>query len=371
MRSLLVIVTTVALLGAACGESGGPPDGGRTDAPPAERDEPEAISLDERPATREEVRWVGRLIDWVFSMEQSLEVVAGITSATENATPDGEDRRRLEDALAAIGACERLFGERVGAPPSERLTVVESNVEGACEHFEAGAEAAKRLLKGDGDADALSAEWEDEWTTASEEMRSVARQIGDYQPGNARDLPVRGGVTGASRVEPAFSRVGSDLIERSVEVRCWSERDWPTLVREASRFSNGRIPPGTPGFVTGFEDSRVNLHPDVCESLVALRYQGMRPRGAAAEPAIALAVGTFSHELQHVRGVVTEAAAECWGMQMIREAARGLGAPLGYSGQLARTYWNEVHPLLPPAYRSPDCYDGGPLDSNPGNATWP
>jgi hypothetical protein len=372
MRAFLVTATAVALLlGAGCA------DAGRTDAEqateeaaPTERDEPEAVSLDERPATRQEVEWVGRLIDWVFAIEESLEVVASVTSMTEGAAPQGEARRRLEEALAAIGGCGRWFSERVGEPPSERLTAVESNVEGACDHFEAGADAAERLLAGGRDED-LADEWEKEWTTASEQMTSVAQQVGDYQPGNARDLPVRSGATGESRVEPTFSRVATELVERTVEVRCWSERDWTTLVREASRFSNGRVPVHTAGFVTGLEDSRVNLHPDVCEALAALRYEGARPSEGEAEAAVALAVGTLAHEAQHVRGVVDEASAECWGMQMIREAAAALGAPRAYAGALARTYWTEIYAQLPGGYRSPDCYDGGPLDSSPGDAVWP
>jgi hypothetical protein len=366
MQFLLVIAGTLALAGAGCGASGERADAEKA---PTQRDEREAISLDERPATPEEVRWVGRLIDWAGVIEQPIEVVATVT--TEGASPQGDARRRLEEALATIAACETSFVDRVGEPPSERLEVVEANVDDACEHYAAGASAAERLLAGDGDGDVLADEWEGDWAAAAELMTSVAQQVGDYQPGNARDLPVRKGVTAESRVEATFSRVASKLIDREVEVRCWSERDWGPLVREAARFSNGRIPPETPGFITGFEDRRVNLHPEVCESLVALSYQGIRPQGDDAEAAVALAVGTLAHEAQHVRGVVDEASAECLGMQMIRKAARELGAPLGYPRRLAQTYSQAIHPMLPPAYRSPDCYDGGRLDSDPESAVWP
>ncbi|HEX2111433.1 MAG TPA: hypothetical protein VHF67_07755 [Gaiellaceae bacterium] len=373
MRAILVIAAAVALFaGAGCAGSGRPDiDRQRSDeAPPTERDEPEAVALDERPATREEVQWVGQLIDWVFAIERSLEVVATVTSTTDGAVPRGEARHRLEQALAAIAGCERWFSEQVGEPPSERLTVVEANVAGACERYEAGADAAQRLLAGARDAE-LAHDWEQEWRAASDQMTSVAQQVGDYQPGNAHDLPVRDGVTGASRVEPTFSRVATELVDRTVEVRCWSEHEWRTLVGEASRFSNGRIPADTAGFVTGFEDPRVNLHPDVCKALVALRYERAQPRGGDAQAAIALAVGTLAHEAQHVRGVVNEASAECWGMQMIREAARDLGAPPGYAARLAETYWSEIHAYVPRAYRSPDCRDGGALDASPGDAVWP
>jgi hypothetical protein len=58
-------------------------------------------------------------------------------------------------------------------------------------------------------------------------------------------------------------------------------------------------------------------------------------------------------------------------MQRIREAARALGARPAYADGLALLAW-ETYDLLPRAYRSPECRDGGELDLEPiGGSPWP
>ena len=364
LRLAVVAVALVATGG--CGDSEARDEAARSQ----ERTRTAHVSLEQEPATREETRWVGRVVDWALGIGEPLEVVASISAASAGATPTGEARAELEDALAEIADCSTALGETAGEAPSERLTNVADQVQAACEHFEAGAEAAKELLAGGGSAEALNAAWQREWEQASSLVDGASEAIVDYQPGNARDLPVRKGPTKESRVEPVFGTVTGELVDDEVEARCWSEDDWNGLVREMSAFTNGRIGVNALGF-TGLGDDRVNLAPVICDGLVALHYRRLRPSGDDEELGVALAVGTLAHEAHHARGVVNEAAAECYGMQHVRDLARRLGADGAYADRLASVYWSTVYRAAPDVYRSRECRDGGRLDAHPDSSVWP
>ena len=126
-----------------------------------------------------------------------------------------------------------------------------------------------------------------------------------------------------------------------------------------------------PAAVAGFEDRRVNLGPEICDALVALRYENARPQEGEPPARLALVVAVLGHEAQHVRGVWNEAVAECHGLQMLRDAALGLGASRRYAARLAETYWARLYPLLPPTHRPSECRDGGALDAEPASSVWP
>ncbi len=327
-------------------------------------------SLAEKAPTTAEVEWVGKLVDWSLALAAPLEIAAGAGEALSKGERLADvATATAEEALNEVLHCHRMFERIAGDPPSGRLDEVASTVRDACESFETGAEAGLRMLGGASDT-TLTDEWARAWQQGSQLASTASDAVIDYQPSNARELAVRKGPVGTTRIEPVFSDVASLLAETDVEARCWSRKDWPSLLRQMKSFSNGRVREGTLGFA-GFGDHRVNLAPPVCEALVALRYERLRPPTGDAQLALALAVGTLSHEAQHARGVATEARAECYGMQLVREAAHQLGAGQGYASALADLYSRVIYPAAPPLYRSSDCRDGGRLDLNPQSSDWP
>jgi hypothetical protein len=330
-----------------------------------------AEAAGEAAATEPEVAWAGRVIDWAIMAGSAVEFVEANTEALEEGKPLPLGvRQPVAQALRALAECPRSIDE-IGRPPSERLVPVESALRLACDHYAAGAAGALELVAGAAsDAQALRAEWEQAWEEGEALIRSVADGLREFQPANTRTLPERAGVTRVSRVEPEFGALASELVDADVEVRCWSRRDWEVLLGEMKRFTRGRIGEGTVGFA-GYRDHRVNLAPEICDTLVALRYEHARPAAGKALALAAIAVATLMHEAQHVRGVWNEPGAECYGMQMVREAARRLGAPRRYAARLADTYWADLYELLPPTYRSRECRDVGAMDADPASAVWP
>jgi hypothetical protein len=83
-----------------------------------------------------------------------------------------------------------------------------------------------------------------------------------------------------------------------------------------------------------------------------------------------VAVHTLTHEAIHMSGITSEAETECVAMQRDAEMARLLGAEPSEAMQLARYYWTNVYPRMPSPYSSPECRDGGSLDSNLPDAPW-
>jgi hypothetical protein len=370
VKGLAGCATLVALALAGCGGDGRRSDdravGAKQAAPVTSTGSTEA------PATEQEVAWAGRVIDWAILVGTAVEFAnAHSEGLAHGEPPPAEVQQPLAKALRALGGCGSYAKANVGKSPSARLESVQFAVESACGHYAAGAAAALELLRGAGDhAPALVGEWEATWEKGDELMASISEELVGFQPANTRALPEKSGEALESRIEPEFGAVASALVETDVEVRCWSERDWEALMGEMKRFTNGRIGEGTVGFA-GHGDDRLNLAPEICEGLVALRYENARPTDGDELAYLAVAVQTLMHEAQHVRGVVNEAGAECYGLQMTRDAARRLGANRPYAATLARTYWTEVYELLPAGYRSDECRDGGALDASPNSRVWP
>jgi hypothetical protein len=85
----------------------------------------------------------------------------------------------------------------------------------------------------------------------------------------------------------------------------------------------------------------------------------------------AIAVNVLSHEAWHLAGVRDEAATQCYALQSNADTAVRLGASREDARAIAAYIVREVQPALPADYRSPECFDGGPLDLHPGRASWP
>ena len=379
--ALVLVVLALAACGGGDRQDEGAPAPATTESSPA-AGSTAAVAADttasteetpgEAAATEPEVAWAGRVIDWAVLVGSAVEFVqANAEGLAKGKAPPAKAREPVANALRALADCRPFTQKEVGKPPSERLESVLFAVDSACQHYSAGAVAALDLLEGAGShSPALAGEWEETWGKGDELISSVAEELRDFQPANTRTLRERAGETRASRVEPEFGAVASKHIESDVEVRCWSTRDWKVLLDEMKTFTRGRIREGTIGFA-GYGDHRVNLSPEICDGLVALKYTGARPQTGKPLALVAIAVETLMHEAQHVRGVWNEPGAECYGMQMLREAARDLGAPKAYADRLAEVYWEELYELLPETYQSPECRDGGAMDANPNTSVWP
>jgi hypothetical protein len=85
------------------------------------------------------------------------------------------------------------------------------------------------------------------------------------------------------------------------------------------------------------------------------------------------ALVTLAHESVHLRGFADEGIAECYGMQLMDDAARAFGSSEELAARLARDYWTLSYSRLRPdsGYYRSDCVDGSILDLSPDTGAWP
>jgi hypothetical protein len=313
---------------------------------------------------RTEMAWIGQMSAWLHGFERDLERA----EALRNAQLRGQrsHRRDYERAVGEVRACARRFDELVGPPPAARLRVPARLLRESCRAYATAETAGLRSFDGD-PGDAL--------VGASRALSRAAglflRGTADLESGFAwnRPLPRAGRETGGSRIEPHFSRVASEIARRPIEIRCWSNGDWRRVRDEFRVYNNVTLEPS--GFVSDVDRGHVNLSPWVCAHLVDLAYAQARRNGSGGLDT-ADAVETLTHEAEHVAGPEgTEAETECYAMQDLRRAARLLGASASYADELASRQWREAYPRLTPEYRTPLCFDGGPLDADRTSSVWP
>ena len=294
-------------------------------------------------ATRGEVRWLASLGLWEKDLMRSIDAASAASSDTQAA-----------HVIGPIKSCSADLTKTVGAPPSRRLVRAYALIQQACSHLETAAAAAKRQ-----DAEAEG--------RRGGQLLLQADQL--MPPGELRSLPVIAGDSTSSRIDPKFGKIASDLAGKSVEVRCWSRVDWTRLMREEKAYTLHHIDEGTLGFA-GVGGSRANLSPEVCDSLGELMYHHWMPQNATAKLLLATGVVTLTHEPQHSKGIAVEAQAECYAIQLMRDTALKLGATPQYAAELQAAYWAH-YPQELPAYRSPECRNGGTYDLNRTSNVFP
>jgi hypothetical protein len=184
-------------------------------------------------------------------------------------------------------------------------------------------------------------------------------------------LPIRGGITEVSRIEPLYTRVASDLAGRDVEVRCWSEADWADRSDEVAEWTHGEMRPGGWTAYVSWDHERANLSPELCRTLGAWAYERHWPDDRWEVFNFAWSVKVLAHEAQHLRGIDSEAKADCYGLQEMPTVARGLGLGEEAARSLAEYAWQYIYPRAPDDYRSAECRDGGDLDLHPDSSVWP
>ena len=80
----------------------------------------------------------------------------------------------------------------------------------------------------------------------------------------------------------------------------------------------------------------------------------------------------LSHESQHLRGIQSESAAQCYAIQTLGLVAGRLGSPPAEAGAVAAHFLAVSQPRMSTDYSlSADCVDGGSLDLNPQSTGWP
>jgi len=294
-------------------------------------------------ASAAELAWLRRLGVWETTLMRSLDRAAHASSEAKAMHVAGPIRRCADD-----------LRHRVGRAPTARLERALARLEQACRHLQ---DAVGSTSPG-------SAERE-----GRRGGKLLLRADGLLPPGETRSLPVVAGVAVESHIDPKFSRIASELAGRDVEVRCWSRVDWTRLLREENAYTLHHIDGDTLGFA-GIQGTRDNLSPEVCDGLGQLAYDHRLPTAPSAKLLLASAIVTLSHEPQHSKGIVVEAQAECYAIQLMRESAIKLGATPHNAVALQRMYWQHYDQELP-AYRSPECRNGGAYDLHPTQTVFP
>ncbi|HET7899666.1 MAG TPA: hypothetical protein VFL59_00660 [Candidatus Nanopelagicales bacterium] len=120
---------------------------------------------------------------------------------------------------------------------------------------------------------------------------------------------------------------------------------------------------------TGAPRTAAFLSYDTCQQLSA--YLGSAADRAAPTLDEVIAVHVLTHETAHLTGIAVESEAECWAVQRDARTATMLGATPDQAAALVATYWTQVYPRMPDAYRTPDCAPRARLDETPTDSTWP
>lgn len=202
-----------------------------------------------------------------------------------------------------------------------------------------------------------------------------------------RELPWVSGPDVESATEAKLGQVVSELAGVPASVLCWDEAGW--AVR-----TGGDNPLG----LTNVAAHRVELSPDSCwylDSFLAAQprlYCGfktvyrtvrkrlrlgqwvvVRKRVAVRVPAkpicpeiepLRRAAWTLGHEVQHVKGILDEGIADCYGRQTIAAVLERLGATKAYAAAVQA--WD-----FPVIGAPAECRQDGALDLTPGDGRWP
>ena len=153
-----------------------------------------------------------------------------------------------------------------------------------------------------------------------------------------------------------FSEEASRIAGKPVRIRCDESGEFVGAVQHADGVAE-----------VGGDLSY--LTPERCLDLYRLAFQG-EVRGSQTGRALAV----LAHETWHLRGVRDEGTTECYGLQSGVELGRRLGLSEDTARQLMRQQLAEnagrsgatAEYLVPP-----ECRDGGRLDLDPGDSSFP
>jgi hypothetical protein len=194
--------------------------------------------------------------------------------------------------------------------------------------------------------------------------------------------------TQASPTEVVVGTIATELAGRPVSAHCHTVRNWSALAAryrsnadDLWSYVDGTTTDGTDFFPTDV----VDLSPQACAALDAYRAApaALRGRHCAKRYLKALVLGAcphyaerlvaieaIAHESQHLKGIRSEATAECYGVQYHAIVSQRLGATVAQARAMASDYFAFIYPTLDREYRSDECRAGGSLDLNL-NASFP
>jgi hypothetical protein len=136
------------------------------------------------------------------------------------------------------------------------------------------------------------------------------------------------------RLERTLSLAARSIVGVPVRVNCQSTG--ASMVDPSGDLGHVRFGPD------GVPEREALLKRPQCRAIARWRDGGREDPDS--EQVIALHV--LTHEAMHMRGLVTESAAECAAVQRDAAMARALGGSPSEAALLARRYWLEVYPML-------------------------
>jgi hypothetical protein len=169
------------------------------------------------------------------------------------------------------------------------------------------------------------------------------------------------------REQDQLGAIASDLAGRSVGVRC------PSFLASLvdTRPEAGRVRFDASGRPANHTD----LSPQNCKALrhlAAIDFTCIEWGGCGFKEFNAgWAAHTLAHEAFHLRGFQDEGVTECYALQNTAFVAERLGVPTQQAQDLQAWLYKRGYPNEPTEYRSPQCYNGGPLDLRPQQARFP
>jgi hypothetical protein len=156
--------------------------------------------------------------------------------------------------------------------------------------------------------------------------------------------------------EHALARVAGEIVGRPVGVHC--QGFFASLLDINDRTGEVRFPPGKP-------PDHMFLTRDTCKALKRFRTGHRRLTLGTAE-----AINALTHESFHLRGVVNEAATQCYAIQTDAWTVVRLGGTPEQGAAVASLVYAQ-QPNMPSEYQSSDCRAGGSLDLHPDTAAFP
>jgi hypothetical protein len=185
-----------------------------------------------------------------------------------------------------------------------------------------------------------------------------------------------------SPVEALAGQIASDLAGRAVSANCHDARAWSVLAAQQESnaddlwsYVDGTTTDGT----DFFPNDVIELSSQACAALDAYRAAPAAARGRrcarrylksianGACPRYAerlVAIETIAHESQHLKGIRSEATAECYGVQYHATVSQRFGATAAQARAMAIDYFTSIYPILDAEYHSAECRQGGALDLN-------
>jgi hypothetical protein len=271
----------------------------------------------------------------------------------------------LRDALRPLSECTQNLRRDVGEPRSERLRQAYDLLLDSCEEDR---KVALALVESAVTATTEKQAVVTEDTARSQRLYDRAYRLIEGGLRANRRLPVRGGMTAVSRIEPRLSRAAGKLALQRVEVRCWSAGDWRPMLREWNAYA-GDVR-DLAGFVDG--EMRVYIAPEYCASLARFVYRRWRPVTPEGLEDVADAVEILAHESGHLLSTLaSEDKVECKAVQDVGRLGQLLGASKAYSARLAVVYWERLYQLRPSEYRTKECRKDGLYDEHPETSAFP